>query len=96
MDELLQEFSRDEPMGNIKLTYDRQRHQWTHPSFIDVEYLKHAQEYKSEELCTIVDVFVAPSEVDTLLEMGGCNILYVPELNQDDPYYNPTAATINT
>ena len=25
--------------------------------------------------------------------MGGCNILYLPELNQDDPYYNPLFMT---
>ena len=36
-----------------------------------------------------MDVFKAPPEVVTLQEMGGCDILYLPEMNRDDPYYNP-------
>ena len=29
----------------------------------------------------------------TLQELGGCDILYLPELNRDDPYYNPLFMT---
>ena len=88
VDELIQGFANGEAR-DPKLTKDWQVHQWTHPDFFTVEYLQHAQEFSSGEVCTVVDVFAAAPEVGTLQEMGGCDILYLPELNTDDPYYNP-------
>ena len=35
-----------------------------------------------------MDVFMAAPEIENLQGMGGCDILYLPELNVDDPYYN--------
>ena len=35
----------------------------------------------------MVDVFAAAPEIERLEGMGGCDILYLPELNVDDPYY---------
>ena len=55
--------------------------------------MQHACEYKSEEVCTVVDVFTAAPEVESLEELGGCDILYLPELNVDDQYYNPLFMT---
>ena len=88
VDELIQGFANGEAR-DPKLMYDRQTHQWTHPDYFTVEYLQHAQECSSEEVCTVVDVFAAAPEVGTLQEMGGCDILYLPELNTDDPLQSP-------
>ena len=88
VDELIQGFANGEDR-NPKLTYDRETRQWTYPYFFTVEYLQHAEEFRSEEMCTVVDVFAAALEVETLKEMGGCDIIYLQELNIHDPYYNP-------
>ena len=88
VNELIQEYDRDVHMGTKPLSYDRQQQRWLFPSYFDEEYLNHTQEYKSEEVCTAVDVFTVPPEVGTLQEMGRCDILYLPEMNRDDPYYN--------
>ena len=92
VNELIQGFASGEAR-DPKLTYDRQQHQWVQPDYFMKEYVQHAQEFKSEEMCTVVDDFAAAPEVGTLPEMGGCDILYLPELNIDDPYYNPLFMT---
>ena len=49
VDELIQGFASREDR-NPKLTYDRETRQWTYPDFFTVEYLQHAQEFRSEEM----------------------------------------------
>ena len=88
VDELIGGFAADETR-NSKLVYDQQARRWTFPDYFTAEYQQHAREYRSEEVCTIMDVFTAAPEIENLQGMGGCDILYLPELNVDDPYYNP-------
>ena len=76
-----------------RLSYDRQLRMSTMPDYFTESYVLHAKEFKSSEVCTILDVFAAASELGTSEELGGCDILYLPELNQDDPYYNPLFMT---
>ena len=77
-----------------KLSYDRQAGSWTLPNYFTENYTRHAEEFKSPEVCTILDVFAAAPELGTLEELGGCDLLYLPELNQNDPYYNPLFMTV--
>ena len=95
--ELVDELIRD--MSGVdardpKLSYDRQLGSWTRPDYFTENYTRHAEEYKSPKVCTILDVFEAAPELVTLEELGGCDLLYLPELNQDDPYYNPLFMTV--
>ena len=57
VDELIQGFANGEDR-NSRLTYDRQTGQWTYPDFFTVEYLQHAQEFRSEEMCTFFSFFL--------------------------------------
>ena len=94
--ELVNELIRDMSGGgprNTQLSYDRQQGMWTLPDFFTENYTRHAEEFKSPEVCTILDVFAAAPELGTLEELGGCDLLYLPKLNQDDPYYNPLFMT---
>ena len=88
VDELIAGYAAGETR-NPKLVYDQQARRWTFPDYFSAEYQQHAHEYRSEEVCTIMDVFTAAPEIENLEGMGGCDILYLPELNVDDPYYNP-------
>ena len=93
VEELVGELAASRKLLNPALVYDRQEEQWTYPDFFTPSYIQHAQEYRSAEVCTVLDVFAAAPEIETLEEMGGCDILYLPELNVDDPYYNPLFMT---
>ena len=93
VEKLIGELAASRESRNPKLVYDRQVEQWTHPEFFTPAYIQHAKEYRSAEVCTVVDVFGAAPEIERLEEMGGCDILYLPELNVDDPYYNPLFMT---
>ena len=93
MEELAGELADSRKHLNPSLVFDRQEEQWTYTDFFTPSYIQHAQEYRSAEVCTVVDVFAAAPEIETLEEMGGCDILYLPELNVDDPYYNPLFRT---
>ena len=93
VEELIGEFASSKEARNPTLAYDRQLGQWTYPDFFTPAYIQHAQEFRSAEVCTVVDVFAAAPEIERLEGMGGCDILYLPELNVDDPYYNPLFMT---
>ena len=70
MNEYDQEFQTTQ-----SLKYDLQLNSWGYPTSFDEEFLNHTHEFKSDEVCTSVDVFDAPPEIVTLQEMGGCDIL---------------------
>ena len=94
--ELVSELIRD--MSGVdsrdpKLSYDRQLGVWTLPDFFTEDYTLHTEKFKSPEVCTILDIFAAAPELGTLEELGGWDLLYLPKLNQDDPYYNPLFMT---
>ena len=92
VEELITGFAEGEDRSPL-LVYDRQARKWQFPDYFTAEYMENAREYKSEEVCTVLDVFTAAPEVESLDGLGGCDILYLPELNVDDPYYNPLFMT---
>ena len=77
MEELVGELADSRKLLNPTLVFDRQAEQWTYLDFFTPSYVQHAQEYRSTEVCTVVDVFAAAPEIETLEEMGGCDILYL-------------------
>ena len=92
VEELVTGFAGSEERSPL-LVYDRQAGKWQFPDYFTAAYMQNAREYKSEEVCTVLDVFTAAPEVESLDGLGGCDILYLPELNVDDPYYNPLFMT---
>ena len=56
---------------NPKLSYDWQMGTWTLPDFFTENYTRHAEEFKSPEVCTVLDVFAAAPELGMLEELGG-------------------------
>ena len=56
----------------------------TQPEFFTPAYIQHAQEFRSAEICTVVDVFAAAPEVEKLEEMGGCDKYETEELKPEE------------
>ena len=77
VEELVGELADSRKLLNPTLVYDRQEGQWTYPDFFTPSYLQHAEEYRSPEVCTVVDVFVAAPEIETLEEMGAVSYTHL-------------------
>ena len=56
--ELVKGLDSEEP-STQSMEYDRQAGNWGYPSIFDEIYINHTQEFKSEEVCTSVDLFNA-------------------------------------
>ena len=65
---LVNELIRDMGQGSerdSRLSYDWQLRAWTMPDYFMESYILHAKEFKSSEVCTILDVFAAAPELGT-------------------------------
>ena len=70
VEELINGFAGGEERSPL-LVYDRQARSWKFPDYFTAAYMQHAREYKSEEVCTVMDVFTAAPKVESLEGLGG-------------------------